>query len=336
MPFAHVIRSGAAEARGREELADPPEAGDHLVGHQRDAVLVAQRAQARPVALGRDQAAAGVLDRLGDQHRHRLGARGLDRALGLVEQPRRERGLVARVGITEGVRVGDPHDRDRRRAERLLVGRHAGERERAERDAVVGDLARDRLRALRLALGQIVLAHDLPGGLDRLRAAVGEEHAVEVAGRALGQRRGELDRRRMRGRPVGVERERRQLRGSDRRHLLAERVADLAAEQRRQAVEVAVALGVEHVATLAALEHEQRLGVGPEGPVAGEMEEQVPVSRLLQRLGPDGVGNGHARHAPPRCAAPQWAKRRVSAVRARRSVNLVSAPTLSTAFLKMF
>ena len=56
--------------------------------------------------------------------------------------------------------------RDRGGAERLLHGAHAGERERAERDAVVGDLARDRLRALRLALGQVVLADDLPGGLD--------------------------------------------------------------------------------------------------------------------------------------------------------------------------
>ena len=47
--------------------------------------------------------------------------------------------------------------------------------------------------------------------------------------------------------------------GRDRGHLLAERVADLAAEQRREPVEVAVAVGVEDVGALAALEHEQRL-----------------------------------------------------------------------------
>ena len=283
-----------AVARGGEPLADAPEAGDDLVGDQRDAVLVAQRAQPGPVAVGRHEAAAGVLDRLGDQHRHGLRPGLDDRALDLVQQPRAQRGLVLGVGIAVAVGVGDPHDRDRRRAERLLHRPHAGERERAERHPVVGDLARDRLRALRLALGQVVLADDLPGRLDRLRAAVGEEDAVEVAGRALGERGGELDRRRVRGRPVRVERERGELRGRDRGHLLAERVADLAAEERRQAVEVAVALGVEDVGALAALEHEQRLAVRAEGAVAREVHQQVPVRLLLERVGTHRVGDSHA------------------------------------------
>ena len=210
--------------------------------------------------------------------------------------------LAVRVAVAVG--VGDPHDRDRRGAERLLHRPHAGEAQRAQRDAVVGDLARDRLRALRLALGQVVLADDLPGGLDRLRAAVGEEHAVEVAGRALGQRGGELDRRRVRGRPVGVERQRRELRARDRGHLLAERVADLAAEQRRQPVEVALAVGVEDVGALAPLQHQERLAVRPEGPVAGEVHQQVPVRLLLERFGAHGVGDCHAIHARPAPRGP--------------------------------
>ena len=294
-----------AVARGREPLADAPEAGDDLVGHQRDPVLVAQRAQAGPVALGRDEAAAGVLDRLGDQHRHRLRAGLDDRALGVVEQPRAERGLVLRLGVAVAVGVGDPRDRDRRGAERLLHRPHAGEAQRAEGDAVVGDLARDRLRALRLALGQVVLAHDLPGGFDRLRAAVGEEHAVQVAGRALGQRRRELDRRRVRGRPVRVERERRHLRRRHRRHLLAVRVADLAAEQGAQTVEVAVALGVEDVGALAPLEHQQRLAARPERAVAREVHQQVPVRLLLERLDPHRVRHSHAASCSPGLTAPR-------------------------------
>ena len=132
MPLAQRDQVGRdAEARGREPLADAPEAGDDLVGDQRDPVLVAQRAQAGPVAVGRDEAAAGVLHRLGDQHRDGLRPGLDDRALDLVQQPRAERGLVGGVGIAERVRVGDPHDRDRRRAERLLHRAHAGERERA-------------------------------------------------------------------------------------------------------------------------------------------------------------------------------------------------------------
>ena len=39
--------------------------------------------------------------------------------------------------------------------------------------------------ALSLTDGPEVLAGELPGRLDRLRAARGEEHAVEVAGREL-------------------------------------------------------------------------------------------------------------------------------------------------------
>ena len=186
-------------------------------------------------------------------------------------------------------------------AERLLHRAHAGERERAERDAVVGDLARDRLVRCGSPLGQVVLADDLPGGLDRLRAAVGEEDAVEVAGRALGDRLREVDRRRVRGRPVGVERERGQLLRRRGRHLLAERVADLGAEQRREPVEVALAVGVEDVGALAALEHQQRLAPGPEGAVAREVHQQVAVRALLQVGRGERVRGGHVGHGrhPP-------------------------------------
>ena len=158
---------------------------------------------------------------------------------------------------------------------------------------MVGDLARDRLRALRLPASQVVLADDLPRRLDGLRAAAGEEHAVEVAGRALGQRLGEPDRRRMRGRPVGVERERGELLARHGGHLLAERVAQLAAEQRAQPVEVAPALGVEHVRALAALEHQQPVAAGAERAVAREVHQQMPMRELLQIVGADGVDRGH-------------------------------------------
>ena len=177
---------------------------------------------------------------------------------------------------------------------------------------MVGDLARDRLRALRLALGEVVLAHDLPRGLDRLRPAAGEEHAVEVAGRALGQRLGEPDRWRVRRAPVRVEGERGELLARDRRHLFAERVAELAADQRAQPVEVALPVGVENVlAPLPALQHQQPVPARPEGAVAGEVHQQVAVRKLLKLVGGQGFDRGHAVHACPLHRTRQWPERRV-------------------------
>jgi hypothetical protein len=83
--------------------------------------------------------------------------------------------------------------------------------------------------------------------------------------------------------PVGVERQRGELLGRRGGHLLAVAVADLGAEQARQRVDVAVALRVEDVRPLAALEHEQVVDLG-----LGEMQEQVLPCRLLELV----VGHG--------------------------------------------
>ena len=111
----------------------------------------------------------------------------------------------------------------------------------------------------------------------------------------------------MRGGPVGVEGERGELLARDRRHLLAERVAELAAEQRAQTVQVALAVGVEDVRALTALEHQQPVPAGPEGAVAGEVHQQVAVRKLLKLVGGQGVDDGHAVHACPSPAHPAMA-----------------------------
>ena len=72
------------EARHAEVLAEPAEAGDHLVGVQQDPVPVGELAQTPPVAGRGHQAAAGVLNRLGDDHADRLGALLEDHALDLL------------------------------------------------------------------------------------------------------------------------------------------------------------------------------------------------------------------------------------------------------------
>ena len=93
-------------------------------------------------------------------------------------------------------------------------GRQAGRRQRAHRGAVVGEVARDRAcgAAVRRC-ARVVGLRELPRRLDRLRAAGGEEHAVEVARRELGDARGQLDRARVRVAPVRVEAELLRLRG---------------------------------------------------------------------------------------------------------------------------
>src|SRR5205085_8180447 len=111
-------------------------------------------------------------------HADRVGALTQDRLLDLGQQNARQ--LLALLGAPERVRVRDMRRRDRGLAERLLEAGNAGERERPERDAVVGGRPRDRLRALRLAVEDVVLAGELPGGLDRLRAAAGEEDVLDA------------------------------------------------------------------------------------------------------------------------------------------------------------
>ncbi len=93
------------------------------------------------------------------------------------------------------------------RLEHLLHRRDAGDRERALRRAVVRDGSRDHLVLGRLALQLPVVLRELERGLDRLAAAGGEEHPVEVAGGVVGQPVGQLDGGGVRVRPDREERE---------------------------------------------------------------------------------------------------------------------------------
>ena len=185
MPFAVVMRSGpVAEALGAEVLAEAPPAADDLVGDEQDVVLVADLAHAREVAVGRREAAAGVLHRLEDHGGDRVRALELDALADRLGELHR---IVALVAVH--VRVRDVGDAGRQRLERLAQRGDARRGERAERRAVVGGVARDDLRLQRLAVELVELARQLDRGLDRLAAAAREEDAVEVA-RARGRRCG--------------------------------------------------------------------------------------------------------------------------------------------------
>ena len=150
------------------------------------------------------------------------------------------------------------------RRERLELRAQLGDPgggERPERGAVVGDLARDHLVLLAFAELPVVVAGQLQRRLDRLRAAGGEEDAVEVAGGERGDARGELDRARVGVAPQRVEVE---LLDLARRRFaeLGAAVAGVDAEEAGEAVEVAVAVVVVDVAAVARV----MIGISWSGP----------------------------------------------------------------------
>ena len=219
-------------------------------------MAVADLAKTLPVAGGRDDRAARVLDRLHDDHRDRLRLLELDHLLDLVEERLREGGLVATSrGMPVGVRGRDVGGRDRERLEGGAADRDPGEGECAEGNAVVGVAAGDHLAAGGLAVRLVPLDGHLVGGLDRLRSTGGEERALEAVRRQLGELRRQLDRRRVSDGPVRRVGERRHLRRRLGAKLLAVRVAEVEAVEAREAVDVAVAVVVVDVGALAAHDH---------------------------------------------------------------------------------
>ena len=235
-------------ALGAEVVAEPAERADHLVGDQQHAVPVADLPDPLEVAGRRREAAAGVLHGLQVDRRDRLGSLTEDGPLDLVRGPDAERLQVVAHERGGPVEVGVRHPDAARghRLERVLDVGQAGDGQRAHRGPVVGDLAADHLVPFGLA-GQLeVLLGELPGRLDGLRAAGGEEHPVQVARGQVGQPLGQLDGL---GMGVGPQREVRELGGLARARLgdLLAAVADLAHEQAGQPVQVTPPVLVEDV-----------------------------------------------------------------------------------------
>ncbi len=167
---------------------------------------------------------------------------------------------------------------------------------------MVGEVARDQLEALRLPPRGVVGLRELPCALHRLRAPRGEEHPVEVPRREARDPRRQLDRAGVRVTPVGVERELPRL---ARRRVgeLRAAVADVDAEQRGEAVEVALAVLVVHVAPLAP--HDHRHLVVRVGAHAREVHPQVAARKLLQ--GPPRSLVARARRSRLRLRSPKCA-----------------------------
>ena len=157
--------------------------------------------------------------------------------------------------------------------------RHTRRRQRPHRGPVVGELARDQLCPGRLALGGVIGLRELPRRLDRLRSPRGEEHAVQISRRERGDPRGELDRARVGVAPVRIEAELLRLPSRGLPELGAA-VADVHAVQRREPVEVALAVLVVHVAAVAL--HDHRHVAVLVHPHPREVHPQVALGQLLQ------------------------------------------------------
>ena len=177
--------------------AGAAEAGDHFVEDEQDAVLVADLAQPRQIALRRHQAAGRAGDRLDEARRDVLGAVQVDEAHEVLGELDAVRAFARREAVLRDVRVPHVRNARQRRAEPAAVVDHARQRHAAEVDAVIGALARDEHRAPGLAARLVIRERDLHRGVDGLGSRVGEEDAVEVAGRELGDARGELELLRM-------------------------------------------------------------------------------------------------------------------------------------------
>ena len=238
----------------------------------------------------RGEAAAGVLHGLEVDGRDRVRTLPDDGPLDLVRRPLAEGDLVVgedRCPVEVG--VGDLDGPAHQGFEGGLEVRDPGDGQGTHGRPVVGDVAADDLGALGLAGLPEVLPGQLPRRLDRLGPAGGEEDAVELTGRVPGQALGQLDGA---GVGVGPQGEVGQRAGLLRSRLgqLGAPVAQLRGEEAGQTIQVALAVLVPHVGTLAA--HHHRDLVGLVGAHAAEVHPEVATG-LLAQTGILGIRTAH-------------------------------------------
>ena len=276
-----------AKGLGAGPVAGAAETGDHLVKNQQDVVRRADLAQALQIALGRNDHAGRTGERLDDHGRDVGGVVQADHVEQLVGQLGAGLGHAPRKRAVGGLGVGQVIGLDAL-AKVLAVAQDAAHRNATEVHAVVALEPPDQAGLARLAAHAPVSTGHLQGGVGRLGAGAGEEHAVEAGGHALHDLVGQLERQR-----VGeVERGRVVQRGdllAHRLHDLLAPMAQAAAPQTGQAVEHLAAIGGRVIRALTA--HDQarvllELAVAREGhPVGGQPVGVGAGGGLLQLLG---------------------------------------------------
>ena len=171
-------RSGDTSACSQANIrARAPESGRDLVGDQEHVVLVAERAHA-PEISGRVEphAARALHDRLED-HRGELVAMRAQQRRDLADVV-----LAARLAEATARALGEAMDRKRAREQPVHPRDGIAHRHRAERVAVIGATQREQPLAARLSARVPVLHRELDRDLDRHRARVAQEDALEPGG----------------------------------------------------------------------------------------------------------------------------------------------------------
>ena len=238
----------------RERCTHAAETGDHLVKDQQHAVLVTDLANFLQIADWRNKRAGGAGDRLDEDSGEGGAAKVLGDALEVHGHLGTGQRLALREALLLGPGVADHRDVWKCQAEGLAVADHAGKRDAAHVDAVIGTLAADQPVTLRLAAGPLVGEDDLDRRVHRLRSGVGEEHMVELVRQHPADALGKFKRTRMAKlevrRVIIVQ------------HLVIDRFGDLAAamasrcaEQGRRSVDDLTTLVVPHIHALGLDDH---------------------------------------------------------------------------------
>ena len=248
-------------------------------------MLAADALDLGPIGRGRDDHAAGALDRLGDEGCDLVRADLLDRALELARRPQPERlgrlprrprhtNRAARCARCPGSAV--------RPARASAPCRRARRRPWWSRDSRC--LRDDDDRLSRLALRRPVVAHHADDRVVRFRARAGEEDAIESGRRDLREDARELDRRQMGRLEEGVVvGQFLHLTGDGVDHLLPA-IADIDVPQARHAVDDAVAVGIPQIDALCLDDDADAFGIQ-----ALRVGEGVQMMRGVERRGAGAV-----------------------------------------------
>ena len=171
-----------AEALHCEHVTDTTEGADGFVSDHEHVVFVADLANTLEVTGGRREASSGVLYRLEEHRGDAVRALEFNCLRNSIGCPAAEGLLVIAqiVGCAVEVRIRHLHATRNERLEGNLRDGNARDAQRTLRSAVVRHIATDDLVLGGLSGELEVLLGELPGSLDCLSAAAGEEDAIEI------------------------------------------------------------------------------------------------------------------------------------------------------------
>ena len=192
----HDVGPNAEALRG-EGPAGTAEPGDDLVEHEQDAVTVTDFTQPLEVAERSDERPGRTRNRLHEAGGDRLRSVEAHEALEIVGEFCSFRRLAPAEAVFGKPGVAHVGDVRHAGAEGFAVLDHAAQAGAAHVDTVVCAFPGHHARSRALAPGAMIGERDLYRGIDRLRARVSEEDAVDAVGGEGGHAPREFELRRM-------------------------------------------------------------------------------------------------------------------------------------------